>query len=248
MIKRWYCFYNFDSQTRVSEKDASPVKEILSSLVYMLNNYRRLPHTIIILLGNKLMMDKTLNQSNKQMHRVLMVMGQRIVKLVATWIDDIPSKCLPIDKPQIFITKPLPQPQAFFISKPKSFDKLTTIRKAYNDQLVSAVKDSGIGFINVKITQEDSDYFSRNTHSSHNFVLNDKGLHAYWHNISATLDHLHSLPLNRKHHRSEDLRLKLNTHSSAESHPTARINQTPSNRTVYYLPQPPKRPNKPNFR
>lgn len=156
----------------------------------MLNSYRRLPAVIIFVMSDRLMHDNSLLISDTK--EILRFLCKQIVQSIESWIDQVPSKAMPSEKTQIYITKPLPKPSAYFVNDLQTQKNFSTIRREYNTVLVAAVKEYGIGFINAGINQEDGQFFKRG--KRHNdFALTDKGLVAFWLGVSNALQNLNGL-------------------------------------------------------
>lgn len=183
----WYMFKHFDIFTHTATSSGLQLTQIINAMISMLNTYRRLPAKVIILMSERLMMDRLLQQTH--LKEVLAGLCRQVIRAIEIWMDKVPSKVLPKDKTQIYITKPLPKPEVFYDSAMDLFRKFATIRRNYNSTLVATVKRFGIGFINVGINQDDGQYFKRTTHANR-FDLTDKGLLAYWEGINNALEKL----------------------------------------------------------
>lgn len=180
----WFMFNNYDIFTHTSTNTGLQTTQILNALTSMLNSYRRLPAIIVVVMGDKLMHDKVLLEQD--LGDVLHNLCKRLIRQVESWLEKIPAKAIPDRKPQIYITKPLPKPEGFFGDSKEKFRNFASARKIYNSKLVAAVKQFGIGFINVGITQEDTAYFKKGLETG-KFLLTDKGLLAYWDGVSSAL-------------------------------------------------------------
>lgn len=183
----WYIFKNFDVFTHTATSTGLQLTQILNGLTSMLNSYRRLPAILVIIMNERLMNDRALLQPDLQ--EVLRAFCKKLIRLIECWLEKIPSRAKPTKKTQIYITKPLPKPSALVqnIEKLKSF---SSIRREFNTILVSVVKEYGIGFVNVGITQEDGSFFIKANNAKYQFTLSKQGLDAYWSGLSSALSNL----------------------------------------------------------
>lgn len=193
----WFMFDNFDIFSHTSTSTGMQITQILNALISMLNSYRRLPAVIVIVMSERLMYDSALKISDTR--EVLRSLCRQLVRCIESWLDQVPSKAKPTEKTRIYITKLLPKPSAYFT---KEIDKLkffSSIRREYNTALVAAVKEFGIGFINVGINQEDGLFFKRAKRHD-DFNLSDKGLVAFWTGVSTALHNLNGMTQIDKQH------------------------------------------------
>lgn len=193
-IAAMHIFYNFDIFSQQASDIGSSMHQILDGLTILLSKQKRLPHTMLICMGDQLLTDRDLMKDMNQVQRVLSIFCKRIVQLISNWISGLPPKAKPERLPRIYITKPLPIPEKFFQGRIKYLEKLINERKNYISELVKAVKSAHIGFINSNLTINDGDMFERIT-SQHNnrsekVILNPKGLTQYWKSISQNLYNL----------------------------------------------------------
>lgn len=189
-----HIFYNYDNYTYQAKNIGSSLQQLINGLMNLLGRQNRLPHSLIMCMGDQLLKDRTLMNDLNQVNRVLATFSRRIVQIISNWIAALPPKAKPERMPRIYITKPLPVPQKYFNGRTPTFERLVNERKLYIAELVKAVKKAHIGFINSNLTHDDGDYFERITTTypkfTEKFTLNPKGLSAYWKNISQNLYNL----------------------------------------------------------
>lgn len=203
----WYIFRNFDIYTHTSTATGFQLSQIINSVISMLNSYRRLPHSLVIIMGEKLMHDKLLQIDDVE--QVLAALCKKVLRAIECWMEKVPFKVLPQTKPRIYITKPLPKPESFYQGNLKEkFAKFASVRRSFNTSLVKVVQQFGIGFINVGINQTDHTYFKR-TQSNNKFALTDKGLIAYWEGISNALEKLATVRIPDKNNSATTIQLKV---------------------------------------
>lgn len=193
-ISAMHIFFNFDVIIHQAQDMGSSLKQLLDGLAILLGKRKRLPHTILLCMGDELLKDRTLMKDFNQVYRVLVTFSKKIVQSISNWTAALPPKAKPDRMPRIYITKPLPVPDKFFQNRQKLFDILVKERKSYITELVRAVKSLHIGFINANLTHEDGNLFERITTSyprhTEKFILNPNGLRQYWKNISQNLYNL----------------------------------------------------------
>lgn len=188
----WYIFRNFDVFSHTSTATALQLTQIINAVIAMLNSYRRLPAILLIVMSENLMHDKLL--SAHDLRAALRTLCRTIIQTVESWIDGLPLRAKPIQKTQIYITKPLPKPSSYLRSKPELIAKFASIRKEFNTALVDVVREFGIGFVNTTINQEDGVFFKSTTNPT-KFALSQKGLDAYWTGLNNALENLAALSL-----------------------------------------------------
>lgn len=162
-VAAMHIFYNFDIYVQQAQDIGSPLKQLLDGLINLLGKRKRLPHTILLCMGDQLLNDSILAKDLDQIFRVLSTFSKKVVQLISNWLAALPHKAKPDRMPRIYITKPLPVPEKYYQSRQKLFENLVKTRKQYNSELVKAVKSAHIGFINSNLTHEDGYLFERIT-------------------------------------------------------------------------------------
>lgn len=199
----WHIFKNYDVYTHMSTATGLQITQLLNGLISILNSYRRLPAAIVLIMSEKLMLDKVLKPEHLQ--DVLRCLCRKSLRAIECYMEKVPAKALPLQKTKLYITKPLPQPASFFVGNNEKLKHFASMRRAYNTMLVSVVKEFGIGFINVGINQEDGTLF-KSTSEKHRFALNETGLNSYWLGVSNALDKLEELTNTTRHSSTNALR------------------------------------------
>lgn len=208
-LSAMHIIYNYDSYCQPSNDMGNCLQQILNSLSALLSKQKRLPHTVLICMGDQLLKDRQLMKDLSQVNRVLTTLSKKIVQNISDWYAALPPKAKPERLPRIYITKPLPIPIRFYQTRLEQFDNLVHQRKKYIAELVKAVKVAKVGFINSNLTQDDGELFERITTRypkfEEKFILNPKGLRQYWSNVSQNLYNLAWDAAAQIHNRSDDV-------------------------------------------
>lgn len=193
-IAAWHIFHNYDIFSHQGQDEGNSLYQLIDGISTLLTKRKRLPHTLLICMGDQLLQDEELMQDLDQINRIIAAFSRKIVRMISNWMAALPHKAKPERMPRIYITKPLPVPQKFFQTRQRVFEKKIRDRKLYIAELVKAVKAAHIGFINANITHDDGELFEQVTSAKHKgcekFVLNPRDLTTYWKNISQNLYNL----------------------------------------------------------
>lgn len=192
-IASWYIFSSFDITTQTSKAIGNAFQQIENGLLKTMSERPRLPHSIIILLGDSFLNDTKLCYNPNNLFEVLHCMFRQLKRQVLKFTELLPQKAKPIQDIKFFVTKPLPKPERFFRSRMYAFHKLSKQRHTYNDQFIKALHAAGMSFINAGISTKDGNLFNKTTSATgrENFILSLEGLRTYWESISWSLEKLH---------------------------------------------------------
>lgn len=192
-IEKWYLFSAFDIVTQTAKPIGNAFQQIENGLLKTMGERPRLPHSVIVLLGDSFLDDRKLHLNKNYLFDVLHHLFRQLKRQIDKLTELLPQKARPIKEVQFFITKPLPKPERYFKGRLHIFQKLAKTRHAYNDQFIKALRGAGMSFINPGISSKDGHYFTKVTASwgKEKFILTPDGLAAYWESISKSLHTLH---------------------------------------------------------
>lgn len=190
-FEQWYIFKNFDLFTQTPKPFVNALVELEMGLHKTLQTRKRLPHSIVFILGDSLLEDDKLNQYQLHLRQVLSEMCKQLKKQMVKWITLLPHKATPTHNVQFFINKPIPKPEAPYLrlNNMDTFQSMSTRRNVYNSQLIKAVHDQGFKFINPGISSKDAKLFEHV--KSNTYKLSPQGLTVFWETLSDSLDKLH---------------------------------------------------------
>lgn len=191
-IQKWYIFCAFDTYTQTAKDIGNVFQQLERGLLKTMTERPRAPHSIIFLLGDALLDDKKLGYNSKNLRDVLMQMCKQLKRTTMTYVDMLPAKAQPLSEIKLFITKPLPKPEALLKHKGQ-VHRLAKQRHCYNNQLIPVLKELGISFLNPGIAASDTRAFQavKDKNGRDKFLLSPQGLHQFWDSISTSIQKLH---------------------------------------------------------
>lgn len=193
VLAQWYIFTSFDIFTQTATSIGNAYQQLERGLLKTMQERPRPPHSIIFLLGDSFLDDRTLATVPNNLFIVLNQMMKQIRRQVDSYADMLPDKAKPIKEIKMFVTKPLTKPERFFKSRQADLQRLTRARHTYNEKLILALQQNNMNFLNPGIQSTNGRAFQRikNNKGTDKYMLTPEGLHQYWYALSSSLRKLH---------------------------------------------------------